>query len=70
MFVHIVLICDGHLCIKDYQSKFAKFMNIVKQLPMGLQMKICNNVYGIDKENIPSIDFEDKLKGMMKKLIL
>ena len=69
LFVNVVLVCDGYMSVKDKESKIGKFMNIMTHLPMELQMKICNNVYGINKENIPSIEFEGKLKYVVKNLI-
>jgi hypothetical protein len=67
LFAVMVFLCDDFLRIKEpTTSSAARFFNIVKNLPMELQMVLCYLVFGSSKENIKSKDSEPAFKSLAR----
>ncbi len=56
LFVNVVFVSDGYL--KSGVADEARFFNIAAQLPIELQMLLCNRVYGLSRTLIPYADSE------------
>jgi len=72
IFSMVLLLCDHQLQLtdgkprNDSDSAF-RFFNILKDLPLELQMLICKRVY-LSKENFyDSIEIQKKMESLMKK---
>ena len=69
MFALVVFVSDGLLQIKDTTlSPAARFFSIAAQLPLELQMVLCNRLVGSDKEIIPGKDSEVTFKELARRL--
>jgi len=70
MFALVVFVSDGLLQINDTTtpSPAARFFSIAAQLPLELQMVLCDRVMGSTKEIIPGKESEVAFKELAKKL--
>jgi len=69
MFAMVVFVSDGLLQINDTApSLAARFFNIVRRLPLELQMMLCHRVVGSPKEIIPGKESEEAFKNLARRL--
>jgi len=65
VFAQVVLLCDGYLALRK-QGRSAKtekgrFFNILRQLPMDVQMVLCHRCYASARTNVSAVEFEAAL---------
>lgn len=75
MFALVIFVCDDLLQIKQQNTipnydKSVRFFTIVKQLPMDLQMVLCNRYSGSMRTNIITHDSEPAFKGLAQSYVL
>ena len=58
LFVSIILICEEYFAVKAGSKNAARFLRIVSQLPMELQMIQCRLVFGFSGGNITGQQIE------------
>jgi ankyrin repeat protein len=72
LFAIVVFVCDDLLQMKlsavDDHVNPKRFFDIVVQLPMELQMILCNMGYGLNRETIPLKESEQAFKALTEKL--
>lgn len=70
MFAIVVFVSDGLLQFNDINtpSPAARFFSIVTQIPLELQMVLCNRAMGSAKEIIPGRESESAFKDLAKKV--
>jgi hypothetical protein len=61
LFTMVVAHCDGVYRLNDRLDKQLRFLNIMRRLPMELQMMVCHRVYGSFREAILPRDVESGL---------
>jgi len=70
MFALVVFVSDGLLQINETTpTPAARFISIVRRLPLELQMLLCRRVVGSPKEIIPGKDSEVAFKELAKILV-
>ena len=71
LFSNIIMLCDGYLKIKPLSNKIVinhlRFVKLLPQLPMELQMKICNHAHDITDDVIKSNDLTPIVKDVFKQ---
>jgi len=70
VFTLIVFICDDLLNIRPDPSPVARFFHITVQLPMELQMVLCNRVFGSGKDNVLTKCSEPAFRKLAHQLSL
>ena len=72
LFALTVFLCDDLLCLKTPTKVTAtaasRFFDVVKRLPMELQMVLCRRVFGSAKDSVLSKDSEVAFKSLAKIL--
>jgi hypothetical protein len=69
LFASVVFVCDGHLRIKpatDDDNKVKRFFKVVTQLPMELQMIVCQRACFFARDTIVSKDSEQGFRTITK----
>lgn len=70
VFALVIFLCDGLLKIRaEGQSNAARFMRIMCELPMELQMMLCRRAAGSAAENIPGEYRELAFRDLARKLV-
>lgn len=70
VFAQVIFLCDGLLecdpiCITNHVTNQAvRFFSVAKQLPMELQMVLCNLVAGSTATNILTVDSEPAFRSL------
>lgn len=73
LFALVVYHCDDFLAFKDAlppDSGIRKFFTIVRQLPIEMQMLLCNQVYNLPQDMVPARDAEAALKFVNWKYLV
>jgi len=71
LFALVVLVSDYFLQGKvadDHRGRPLRFFELMRRLPMELQMVICNQVTGSMRTSIPGKDIESGIKSVVRKL--
>ena len=70
VFALVVFLCDDLLVIKPLTTKTSRFLRIAVQLPMELQMVLCNRLFGSGKDHVLTNHSEPAFKKLARKLLV